>query len=177
MKISSERFYRFSLLIPYLAALVLLPFFRLGVAANSLESNALSSYFGFVLVPLFILSIVYIFGLLYWLIPYTVLATLLWLWSRKNDISDIHKIFMWSPVFLAILISIFYALVSYFDLFSDINFLGRQDVISSIAICIFPVTIAFGYFFIGITASIYYYLRKKGIIVDEEVSLNLETGR
>ncbi len=62
---------------------------------------------------------------------------------------------------------LFYVAVSYFKLFPNLFYLG-DDILSTSLACMFPTPIAFGYFFLGLTAWIYNYLQRRGIIVDEE---------
>jgi len=182
MKITSIKFYRLTLLLPYLAIVILLPFFLFGLGPQIATSDSnppdnaseIAQVLSFVFVPLALISFFYFYGAPYWLPPYTVLVIFLWVWSLKRNKAQIYRMFIWSPIYLAVLTTIFYVLVSYLDLFSEMNYLGK-DILPSILICIFPATIAFGYLFIGLTAWIYDFLRRRGIIVNEEESiLNLE---
>jgi len=182
MKISSSKFYRLALLIPYFILIVLAPFFYFDIGSNYVNSKApinlpvfiqvFQFMFGLLLETLIIVCIVYFLGAPYWLLPYTILVVFLWSWSLKKEKLQIYKVFIWAPFFLALLITALYALIVYYGLFSKINYLG-DDIPSSIMICIFPASIAFGYLFIGITAWIYDSLRRRGIIADEENFLNL----
>lgn len=179
MRLTSQNFYRFALLIPLLALLVLFPFFRIGVAPNSIESSSLSNFvkvLGILGSVLMIISIVYFTGIPYWLPPYVVLILVLWIWSQKKNKSQIYKMFIWSPFFLAALMTLFYILVAYFDLFHDMNYLGK-DIVSGIMFCTFPAPIAVGYLFIGMTAWIYDFFRHRGMIVDDEIAPNTEGMR
>ena len=186
MKITSPQFYRLALLIPYLILILLLPFIYFNSGSNHINSNpsvkipgfvqAFQFALGLLLGTLAIVSVIYTLGAPYWLMPYTILVISLWVWSLKKTKSQISKVFIWFPVFLAILITVLYALVVYFGLFSNINYLG-EDVPDSTLICIFPASISFGYLLIGITAWIYDSLQRRGIIADEEIILNIEDMR
>jgi hypothetical protein len=92
----------------------------------------------------------------------------LWAWSKNKSKLQIEKFFMWSPLCLAILASSLSALFSLWELSSEVYFLSK-DFPPAIFICLVPAVIAFGYFFIGITAWIYDFLRKRGVIQDEVV--------
>jgi len=186
MKITSIKFYRVALLFPYLTIVLLFPFLYLGLRTSPFESNAplhapgftqiLTSLFAFLAGIITIISFVYFFGAPYWLIPYTILVICLWVWSLKKNKSQIHKMFNWSPIYLAILTTVFYAVISYFKLFNGLNYLG-DDISGTTFYCIFPASIVFGYLFIGMTAWIYDFLRRRGVIMDEEIILNLESVR
>ena len=160
MKLTSMKFYKLSLLIPYLVFLFMLPFVFI-------KSDVMNSPFGLLLIPIVMISIVYMLGAPYWLPPYTLLVIILWIWSRKKNKSQIFKIFIWSPFYLGILTALFCVVVSYFKLFPNLFYLSN-DILSTSLACMFPTPIAFGYFFIGLTAWIYNYMQRRGIIVDEE---------
>lgn len=170
------------MLIPYFVLIVLFPFFSFNIGSNYVNSEApidlpvfiqvFQFVFGLLLGTLMIVCIIYFLGAPYWLLPYTILAVFIWAWSLKKEKSQIYKVFMWAPIFLALLITVLYALIVYFGLFSKINYLG-DDIPSSIMICIFPASIAIGYLFIGVVAWIYDSLLRRGIIVDEENILNI----
>ena len=166
--------------------LVLLPFFRIGMEPNPVEANSATGIFGFIQALKFALGIfvsylaiigfVYYLGMPYWLPPYTILVLILWIWSLKKSKLQIYKMFIWSPIFLAILVTLFSVFVSYFDLFHDMNYLG-EDIFSGVLFCIFPTSIAFGYIFIGMIAWIDDFLRGRGIIVNEDIVLNIDDVR
>jgi len=180
MKITSPKFYRLALLIPYLTLIVLLPIFYFNIGSDYINSStsvdtpafvqAFQFVLGLLLGTLAIVSIIYILGAPYWLVPYTILVIFLWVWSLKKNKSQMYKMFIWSPIFLAALTTGFYLLVS--NLFPSMNYLG-DDIPASSAICIFPSSIVLGYLFIGMTAWIYDSLRRRGMIIDEENILNL----
>ena len=178
MRLTSQNFYRLALLLPLVALPVLFPFFQMGVAPNSVESSSLGNFMnilGILGSVLMIMSIVYFMGVPYWLPPYMVLILFLWIWSQNKNRSQIYKRFMWSPFYLAVLMTLFYFVVTYFDLFRDMNYLGK-DIASGIMLCTFPAPIVVGFLFIGMTAWIYDFFRHRGMIVDheEEISPNTE---
>lgn len=177
MKLTSLVFYRYSLLLPYVILGLLYPFLQLGLKSDpfsiigSVEDKRVlvqvaSVISGFLLVTLTFVSMVYWFGLPYWALPYTILAVFLWIASLNKTKKQVVQMFIWSPVYLALSLTFFYIIVSSFNLFPDLFYLGN-DVLMTSLVCMFPAPIAFGYVFISITAWVYYYLQRRGVIVEE----------
>jgi len=186
MKLTSIQFYRLALLFPYVAGLILAGIAQLlGPFLSSNNSGMLESQLELVQAIIYVvgifagflmvLTIAYGISAIYWLVPYTIVAIFLFVWSLKKNKSQIYKMFMWSPVFLAALITIQIALIAYLNLLPDFN---PIEMILPISLaCAFPASIALGYFFIGLTAWIYDFLRRRGRVMDEEIVLNLENKR
>ncbi len=76
MKLTTMKFYKLSLLIPYLVFLFMLPFVFS-------KSDIMNSPFGLLLIPIAMISIVYILGAPYWLPPYTLLVIILWVFGHQ----------------------------------------------------------------------------------------------
>ena len=156
---------------------VLYPVFLLGMDPNLLEARPLKDFsdtfqavivvLGFFLGALTIVAVIYFMGVPYWFVPYMVVVVLLWVVSRKKTKSQIYKMFIWSPLYLAILMTAFYVIVSYINFLPELFYLG-DDILSTSLNCMFPAPIVLGYLFIGATAWIYDFLRRRNVIVDEE---------
>ncbi len=186
MKLTSIQFYRYALLFPYIVAILMLFFAYQGLRPDGMFgqtsanenlsdfSKAVLSVIGVFAIYMVITGMIYSFGVLYWFLPYTILVVFLWVWSLKKNKSQIYRMFMCSPLILAVLINIYYIVVVIF--FPSMNILG-DDFVSTSLLCLFPTPILFGYLFIGMTAFIYDFFRRRGVIVDEDIILTEGVSR
>lgn len=153
---------RLSLIIPYLLwGLSTIIVTVVDSSKNtSFDTNPIIS--AFLYIPM-----LYALGIFIWGIPYTLLAVGLGLWSRNKPIQKIIRIFAWSPVMLAILISL-----EMFAFSINWNNLGAGFSQNSIdfgasILGIGALAIVFGYLSIGVAAGIYKVLTSLNLIKNE----------
>jgi len=113
------------------------------------------------------IPMLYAFGIFIWGIPYTLLAIGLGLWSRGKPTQKIIRIFILSPVILAILISLemFAFSVNWNDLGAGIS-QNSTDFGASI-LSLGALALIFGYLSIGVVAGIYKVLTLLKLIKNE----------
>lgn len=94
-----QTYLRLSLLLPYVVwiVLILLTLILGGIDEGSLLGQT-TTFLGVWIVS------VYLIGILFWLIPYTLLSIGLLLWSREKQANTIVRIFALSPLLLTLLI-------------------------------------------------------------------------
>lgn len=178
MQIPSESFFRLSLLFPYAFGVLL--FCVSWLFDPNTDVFAGSSPFEWIYTavstPIRLAAIFYLAGAIYWLIPYSLLAVILWMWSIKKDKNQISAMFMLAPPFLAILIIIYSLGLSFisenmkgafFDLFSI-------EITAMMIACAVPSSILLGYVFIFFTNWIYNHAKRWGYILDEELQISGE---
>src|SRR5215207_4390832 len=163
MKITSVNFLRLSLLIPYIFAILLYVLssrINPTLSPTSDPSGAQLAIGSFTAIVAF-MRLVYLLGAIYWLLPYSILVIILWIWSKKKTRTQIYRVLIWTPVLLAILIFAFSIIMSSLNWLPEFYFLEMRT-------CTFPLSLFFGYVFIGLIAWIYDFLKSRNIIVDEE---------
>jgi len=118
------------------------------------------------------IPMLYAFGIFIWGIPYTLLAVGLGLWSRNKPTQKIIRIFAWSPVMLAILISLemFAFSINWKDLRAGFS-QNSTDFGASI-LGMGALAIVFGYLSIGVVAGIYKVLTLLNLIKNENEMAN-----
>jgi hypothetical protein len=147
MKIKPQNLLRSLLAIPYLGwGIALLFVFAISTLNESFQiSNSfldtLQTIFG-----------VYAVGIILWGIPYTLLALGLLVWSLKKSMAAIFKVFLFSPVILALLMAVEAALVAFLP--SQVFPSSANGFLSYLAVLTIPA-LAFGYTFILVAAGIY----------------------
>jgi hypothetical protein len=112
-----------------------------------------------------VFTIFYGISAFYWLPPYTIMAMFLYIWSLNKKKTQVYKVFMWSPVFLGILITIYLAFIANFSFIPSL--FESEDLLPFGYFCALPASIALGYFFIGLVAFIHDFLHKRGTVIDE----------
>ena len=151
---TTQRFIRLSLLFPYILWVVLAGFMLLmSIVFPASESLPILS--GMITV-----SFVYTFGILVWGIPYTILALGLWIWSKAKPVRTMIKVFMISPLMMAVVVAISISFI-----------LSTQDGVSpdigEAVLALGAFSIAYGYGIIGIVAGVYKLLRMGSFIQPE----------
>ncbi|MCC6500563.1 MAG: hypothetical protein IT313_09890 [Anaerolineales bacterium] len=160
----TQTFVRLSLLFPY-ALWVVLASFMVVMSKIFPASESLPIFSA-----LLTISFIYAFGILVWGIPYSILALGLWIWSAKKDANTMKKVFIFSPLMLAILVAI-----------EALFILGRDHGVPSdfgeAVLALGGLSILFGYGTIGMVAGLYKLLRMGNFIEqeDETTSTQLET--
>ena len=168
---------RLALLLPFLVwcfcVLLLL-------LANALFPNGFSSSDTFTLSSAAgIVVLFYVFGIFFWLIPYLLVAVVLFILSFKSRLKVLQSIFVLSPLAMAMLVMIEVIFMSMNNSDSSIPTFNLSSIsMDSIgAIAVFTIiTILWGYLCVGIGLGFYKLLLHYRIIKDEaEAGLVLET--
>jgi len=154
-------YFRVALLFPYLlwviCALIVFIF----------SQQETSTDWSIVLMPVFY----YAFGILLWFIPYTLLASGMWIWSRNKPAESLFRAGMSSPFLLGILMIIEGALVY----LPDDGMVDLAKELPGQIIFLGGLSLVFGYLCVGIALGIYKLLKAKKII-SEEVPQTASTG-
>lgn len=124
-----------------------------------LSGQETSTNWDLVLMPVFFYAI----GIILWLIPYTLLAIGLWIWSRNKSVKALFKAAMVAPVALGILMLLEGLLVNLPA--SDLAQLGRE-LLGQVAM-LGGLSLLFGYFCVGIAWGIFKILKARKFIAEE----------
>lgn len=91
----------------------------------------------------------YMIGIVIWILPYTILAVSLWLWSKGKSPEETARFFAFSPLIMAFLVALEMGLLS-------ISWGGgvSSDFGAAVA-AIAGLAILFGYLMIGMVAGMY----------------------
>ena len=142
-----QSFLRLSLLLPYLlwAFMVLLTY----VEGPSQESSILGDATEFVNVG-FLLAAIYLIGIFFWFVPYTLLALGLLVWSINKQVKTIVRVFALSPFILTALILLEVNLL--YIVTDPAAFSSRANVrdLMSINLLAIGFTQGAGYFFVAL---------------------------
>jgi hypothetical protein len=171
-----QTYLRLSLLLPYILwgiALLLVAVF------GGFEGSFVDDEMTIPLVLAWLVSI-YLVGIIFWFIPYTLLAAGLWIWSINKQARTTLRVFAASPLILTVLIIIEISIftfdpqsISFLPSAPDFeNFWGFNGIAALL-------TLAVGYFCVGIGFAIYKLLQKLEIIKEpgtEIQSLAAEAG-
>lgn len=134
--------------------------------ASSLKDTAFDT--NPILTGLLYIPALYAIGIFIWGIPYTLLAIGLGLWSRSKPTQKILKTFAWSPVLLAVLISLEMIVfsVNWNDLGTALSQNSTDFGLGVLGMG--ALAIVFGYLSIGIVVGIYKVLTSLNLIKNEE---------
>lgn len=166
----TKTYLRLALLIPFLVWVICAAIFAIwskllpdGPGFNGSEGPVM-----IVLLPL----LFYVFGIIGWLIPYLLLAVILFIWSFRSPAQSLMKIFAWSPVAMALFVLVFVNILSGGNA-SLTEFLANpttnaRDFLGSAALYA-GLTLFWGYVCVGIAYGIYKILKQREFIKDEEL--------
>ncbi len=129
------------------------------VAILSLTGKGLSDTGSTLLMPIFF----YAFGIILWLVPYTVLAISLWIWSRNKAIGSLRMAALVSPWLLTILMLVEVIFVSL-----SVNGLTQMaNDLPSQSLFIGGFSLVVGYVCVGIAFGLHAILKNRNVIVEE----------
>jgi hypothetical protein len=158
-----QTFLRLSLLIPYLL-------WGLSAIIVAVVGSSTNTPFGTnpIINALLYIPMLYALGIFIWGIPYTILAVGLGLWSRGKPTQKILRTFAWSPVMLAILISL--EMIAFSINWNDLgaSFSQNSTDFGASILGMGALAIAFGYLSIGVVAGVYKLLTLLNLIKNEE---------
>lgn len=149
----TQTFIRLSLLFPYILWVIFASFMVVASEIFSASSQPIVS-------GMITILFMYVFGIVVWGIPYTILALGLWIWSYKKSASTMAKMFAFSPLMMAVLVSIgMYIILGTVD--------GVSNDFGASILALGAFSLAYGYGTIGMVAGIYKLLRMGNFIQPE----------
>jgi hypothetical protein len=92
----------------------------------------------------------YSIGIVIWILPYTILAISLWMWSKGKSPEETARFFAFSPLIMAILVALEMGLLS-MGWGGD----GVSSDFGAAVVAIGGLAILFGYLIIGMVAGMY----------------------
>ena len=152
-----RRLFGIALLFPYLLWGVCL------LIANLFSPRAVPDIWNFLLVP----AMYYAIGVMFWFIPYTLLAIGMWILSKNRSVVFLRKLGLLAPVLLAGLILIEY-LIIYIPILISPN--SESTGMTGFLLLLVVSSLFFGYLLVGIALAIFKFLESKNLI--EEVQLS-----
>ncbi len=114
--------------------------------------------------------IFYVLGIFVWIVPYTILAVGLWLWSRGKAAKQIAKVFAFSPIMLAVLIALLLLPLSMDENLAATGLSNLSLEFAASVVGMAGFALAYGYFCIGMIVVIYEILKRLQVIKDAEAS-------
>lgn len=161
---------RFSLLIPLVVWGICLLFLLLVNAIPETSALAVDESQG-ITELVFLFLAFYIFGIIVWIIPYVLLALILFFWSFISRAKTALKVFTLSPLAMTIL-TVAALNILKLGTTDENSLFSSPGVIDQDLIDLNVLGIAFaliwGYMCVGIGFGIYKILQKRGVIRDEE---------
>jgi len=146
----------------YFGLALLLPYFLwiiFALIAYPLSGQDLASTWNTVLMPI----VYYVIGIIFWFIPYTILAIVMWFWSKGKSETAVRKLILAAPFLLFVLMLIQTALVS----FPVGSIKELADYLVGLFVLLGVSSLVFGYLCAGIGLGIYKFLQKKNLIFEE----------
>ena len=151
-----RRVFGIALLFPYL-------FWGISVLiANLFSSHNVSEIWNTLLVPI----LFYAVGAIFWFIPYTLLAIVLWFWSKNKSVASLRKLGLSAPIIFSGLMAIEYSIIMLANNSSTTYWAGA---IGFLALLIFS-SLVVGYLFAGIALVVVNNLQAINLI-SEDTSL------
>ena len=149
----------------YFGLALLFPYLLWGICALIvflLSSQEKSDTWNLVLMPITF----YTLGIILWLVPYTLLAACMWIWSRNKSTAALYKLTMYAPILLFPLILIEAVLMS----LPVENIAELAMDLSGLAVLLGGFSLVFGYLSVGVAMGIFKFLQSKHIIAEETLS-------
>jgi len=161
---------RLSLLIPFVVWVICLAIFMIWIKLfpNSPRIGGSEGMIDIVLLPL----LFYVFGIIGWLLPYLLLALILFFWSFRSQSQVLMKVFALSPLVMTLLILIVVNALSIGDggwsLLSNNPTENALYILGSNAV-FGLLTLLWGYLCVGTGYGFYRLLQRRGFIREEEM--------
>jgi len=153
----TKTYIRLSLIVPYILWIV----FAISLSGflNLFGDFTWPAILDALTTPIFL----YVFGIVLWGIPYSLIAIILGIWSRNQTALKSAKAFAFTPLLLAILVNAQALAIFLFDDSSLPSDLGSMILMLSI------FSIIYGYAIIGIVWGTYKLLNRGGYVKGEEI--------
>ena len=134
--------------------------------AALLSSQETSAAWNIVLMPVMF----YVIGIILWLIPYTILAAGMWIWSRNKSTAALRKLALLAPILLFALMLVEALVVSL-----PTQSVGQtaRDMLGQ-GLLLGGFSLVFGYLCVGIAMGAYRFLHAKHLITEEAPPTHLE---
>jgi len=140
---------------------LLFPYLLWGICfliANLFPSQNASDLWSVLLVP----AMFYTIGVIFWFIPYTLLAILMWMWSKNKSVTSLRKLGLRAPIIFSILVIIEYSII----LFSETGTTGWGEIAGFFALLI-VCCLFFGYVSVGTALAVFKFLQSKNLVAEE----------
>jgi len=147
-----RRLFGFALFFPYLLWVVSI------LVTNLAAPQEASDIWNYLLLPV----MYYAVGVIFWFIPYTLLAIGMWIWSKNKSATSLRKIGVLAPIIFTILVIIEISIL----LSSNTGTTGWDELIGFFALLI-TCSLFFGYLFVGITLVIFKVFQSQNLITEE----------
>jgi len=153
----------------YFRVALLFPYMLWGVCAlivALISSQDTSAAWNIVLMPITF----YVIGIILWLIPYTILAAGIWIWSRNKSTRSMYKLAMVAPLLLFALMFLEAMLVSL-----PAQSVGQtaRDILAQ-GLLLGGFSLVFGYLCVGIAMVVYRSLQARHLITEEAMPSHVE---
>ena len=142
---------------------LLFPYLLWGVClliANLFSPQDVQDIWNFLLIP----ALYYAIGVIFWFIPYTLLAIGMWIWSKNRSATSLRKLGLSAPVLLTGLILIEYLIIYIPILISPDS---ESTGMTSFLLLLVVSSLLFGYLIVGIALAVYKFLQSKNLIEEE----------
>ncbi len=148
-------FFRLAFLFPYILWMIC----ALTAFTISSSSQVTSSVWDVILMPVFF----YAFGIFFWFIPYTLMATGMWIWSGNKSPAMLQRMALTAPLLLFVFLLIEVVLASL-----PVNNVGElaNDLLDQ-SLLLGGFSLVFGYLCVGIALSVYKVLKANKLIMEE----------
>jgi hypothetical protein len=147
-------YFGFALLFPYLFWIISM------LVTFVLSAQETSEAWNFVLTPFAF----YALGVILWLIPYTILAIGMWLWSRNKTTSALFKAGVAAPLVFFILMLAEVILVS----LPAESMAGFAEEMLNQSIFLGILSLVYGYLCVGVALGIFKILQSRNLIAQDE---------
>ena len=148
-------FFRLAFLFPYILWMIC----ALIAFTISSSSQVTSPVWDVILMPVFF----YAFGIFFWFIPYTLMATGMWIWSGNKSPAMLQRMALTAPLLLFVFLLIEVVLASL-----PVNNVGElaNDLLDQLLL-LGGFSLVFGYLCVGIALSVYKVLKANKLIMEE----------
>jgi len=149
----------------YFGLALLFPYILWGICALIvflLSSQEMSEAWNLVLMPIAF----YTFGIILWLVPYTLLVAGMWIWSRNKSTAALYKLARLAPILLFPLLLIEAVLVS---LPAESIAELAKDMLGQ-AVLLGGFSLVFGYLSVGVAMGVFKFLQSKHLIAEETLA-------
>jgi hypothetical protein len=146
-------YFRLALLFPYIFWCIC------ALITFALPSQEMPDTWNIILMPIMFYTI----GIILWLVPYTILAVGMWIWSRSKSTATLYKAALLTPILLTVFMFLETVLIS---LPADSVMEFAENAILAIVL-MGGFSLVFGYMCVGIALGIFKFLQTKNIIADE----------
>jgi hypothetical protein len=147
----------------YFGIALLFPYILWGICALIVASMSsvqeVPEAWNTVLMPI----VFYVFGVILWFVPYTILAAGMWIWSKNKSTTALYRLALLAPILLSALMLIEVVLVS----LPALSFAELAKELLGQAALVGGFSLVFGYLNVGIALGVFKFLQSKQRIAEE----------